>query len=200
MSTARGGNWEQWEQKQQTTTGADGKADADVAASVGRNGGESDPEKLAWDMLGITKPANGAISKRLAREAARVAIMPHMAEMIEAQVAQAKGLKYLVGRDATGKFRRIGPEELASGLFDHAEVWAKDPSTAAFTDLMNRAIDKPKEQEQEITINHSEELLARLDSWKVANRQAQLQLETPQDVVEEVVTLNGSDAFPKETP
>jgi hypothetical protein len=94
-----------------------------------------------------------------------------MAAMIDAQIAQAQGLKYMVARDDSGKFRRIGPEELAAGATG-VEVWEKDPSTAAFTDLMNRAIDKPKEQEQEIIVHNSEELLARLDSWKVANRQA----------------------------
>jgi hypothetical protein len=178
-------NTENTEQREHADPDATGKAAPHPASRLGQNGGESDPEKLAWDMLGITKPVNGAISKRLAREAARVAIMPHMAEMIEAQVAQAKGLRYLVARDDSGKFRRIGPEELAAGAIG-VEVWEKDPSTAAFTDLMNRAIDKPKEQEQEVIIHNSEELLARLDSWKVANRQAQAQIEAPQDVVEEV--------------
>jgi hypothetical protein len=35
---------------------------------------------------------------------------------------------------------------------DIIEVWEKDPSVSAFTDLMNRALDKPKEQEQEIDL------------------------------------------------
>jgi len=29
------------------------------------------------------------------------------------------------------------------------EVWEKDPSVQAFTDLLNRALDKPAEQKQE---------------------------------------------------
>jgi hypothetical protein len=149
---------------------ADRKAEPHLPASPGPNGGESDPDKLAWDALGFTKPKNGLISKRIARDLVRARIMDDMAAMIDAQIAQAKGLKYLVARDESGKFRRIGPEGLDGA--DHIEVWEKDPSTAAFTDLMNRAIDKPKEQEQEIIVHNSEELLARLDSWKVANRQA----------------------------
>jgi len=125
---------------------------------------------IPWDQLGIPKPNNNPPAKRAVREAVRALITPHLAALIEAQVAQAKGLKYLVARDESGKFRRIGPEGLEGA--DHVEVWEKDPSTAAFTDLLNRAIDKPKEQEQEIIVHNSEELLARLDSWKVANRQA----------------------------
>jgi hypothetical protein len=33
------------------------------------------------------------------------------------------------------------------------EVWEKEPSTPAFTDLMNRALDKPKEQEQDLKVS-----------------------------------------------
>ena len=32
------------------------------------------------------------------------------------------------------------------------EVWEKDPSVQAFTDLLNRYLDKPKEQEQEVAM------------------------------------------------
>jgi hypothetical protein len=39
----------------------------------------------------------------------------------------------------------------------------KDPSTAAFTDLMNRAFDKPKEQEQDITLTHDGPLVIRIE-------------------------------------
>ena len=33
------------------------------------------------------------------------------------------------------------------------EVWEKDPSVQAFTDLLNRAIDRPMEQEQQINLD-----------------------------------------------
>ena len=41
------------------------------------------------------------------------------------------------------------------------EVWEKDPNVQAFTDLMSRALDKPKEQEQEIKLTGSEDLIAK---------------------------------------
>jgi hypothetical protein len=185
------------EQREHANPDATGKAAPHPAVSPGPNGGESDPEKLAWESLGLTKPKNGLISKRIARDIVRARITEHFAELIDAQIAQAKGLKYLVARDDSGKFRRIGPGELADGA-EHVEVWEKDPSTAAFTDLMNRAIDKPKEQEQEVIIHNSEELLARLDSWKVANRLAQAQLEAPQDVVEGLVGAETPNEIPKD--
>lgn len=93
------------------------------------------------------------ISKEQAREALRAVVQQHMGELVSAQISNAKGINYLVVREkATGKFLRVGkgraeklkPEE------ESIEVWEKDPSVQAFTDLMNRALDKPKEQEIEI--------------------------------------------------
>jgi hypothetical protein len=132
--------------------------------------------KLDWDELGIVRPANGPVPKAVVREAVRVAIQPHVKALVEAQVAQAVGIKYLMARDADGKFKRVvseTPEDLDALIADGGtilEVWTKDPSTPAFTDLMNRAIDKPKEQEVEVKITGSDELLARLDAWKMAHR------------------------------
>jgi hypothetical protein len=64
----------------------------------------------------------------------------------------------------TGKFERItevAQIEAALNAEDAAEgssyyIWTKDPSVQAFTDLMNRALDKPKEQEQEIKVDVTE--------------------------------------------
>lgn len=106
-----------------------------------------------WDEIGIPQPATGPVPKRVIREALRVLITPHLKALVEAQVAQACGIKYLVARDESGKFKRIGPDGMEGA--EVIEVWEKDPSTAAFTDLINRAADKPKEQEQEIILTGS---------------------------------------------
>ena len=34
----------------------------------------------------------------------------------------------------------------AKSQYEVWEIWTRDPDTSAFTDLMNRALDKPKEQ------------------------------------------------------
>lgn len=96
------------------------------------------------------------ISKEQAREALRAIVLEEMREMAAAQVANAKGLKYLVVREkGTGKFVRV-TEAMARAKLGQTEeiieVWEKEPSTPAFTDLMNRALDKPKEQEQDINL------------------------------------------------
>lgn len=87
-----------------------------------------------------------------------------MPELIDAQIANACGLKYMVVRDkTTGKFERVTETQvqlILEGKDDDRhvlEVWEKDPSVQAFTDLMNRTIDKPAEQIQ-ADLSHSGEL------------------------------------------
>jgi len=106
------------------------------------------------------------LSKEAAREALRAIIQREMEAMVGAQVAAAKGLKYLVARNRqSGKFIRLSEEamtKLLAGEDDETElveVWEKDPSTPAFTDLMNRALDKPKEQEMEVRVSGSLEVV-----------------------------------------
>lgn len=105
-------------------------------------------------------PAKGTkykptLEKEAMREALRQTVFSHMDELCAAQIAHAKGLSYLVARNrTTGKFERVTgemlelwqqtPEDMPAII----EVWQKDPSIQAFTDLMNRAIDKPAEQVQ----------------------------------------------------
>lgn len=104
------------------------------------------------------------LSKEAAREALRSIVLEHMREMTAAQIAQAKGLRYLVVREkASGKFLRVSESmaKLAESE-ERIEVWEKDPSTQAFTDLMNRALDKPKEQEQEIKLSGDDAMIQAL--------------------------------------
>ncbi len=124
---------------------------------------------IPWDELGFPKPKNNPPSKQAVREAIRIAIMPHMGALVSAQVAQACGIKYLVARQRTsGEFKRIGPDADIDALLADTEntiieVWSKDPSTPAFTDLMNRAIDKPKEQEQDVALKAAVQFMWKTD-------------------------------------
>lgn len=83
-----------------------------------------------------------------ARQAARDHISPHMVAVLDAQIAHALGLSYLVVRDrATGKFLRVGrgsaeklkPEE------EIIEIWETTPSTESAKVLLDRLLDKPGE-------------------------------------------------------
>lgn len=109
---------------------------------------------------GTKNPAT--YTKEAAREALRQIVLREMDDLVSAQMAHAKGLHYLVGRDKLGKFKKLTSEEADKALseggeseYTLVEVWEKDPSVQAFTDLMNRALDKPKEQEQEHTVSGS---------------------------------------------
>jgi len=111
------------------------------------------------------------ITKEQAREALRQIVLREMEGLTAAQIAHAKGLSYLVGRDKAGKFKKLTSEEADKALagesdYTLVEVWEKDPSVQAFTDLMNRALDKPKEQEQEIKLTGEADLMAALVSGR----------------------------------
>jgi len=109
-----------------------------------------------------------AADKAAGRLALQQLVFAQLAPLVAAQIAHARGLSYLVTRDKkTGKFLRV--TEAMARLKRHKdeetiEVWEKDPSTAAFSDLMNRALDKPAEPVQEIKVSGSVDLVARLRS------------------------------------
>lgn len=94
------------------------------------------------------------LDKIAARAAVREIVLRDMEALVGAQLANAKGLKYLVTRDKkTGKFIRVGEAMAGTHEEETIEVWEKDPSVQAFTDLMNRAIDKPADQIQEVMVS-----------------------------------------------
>lgn len=108
------------------------------------------------------------LQKEAAREILRAVVLKHMDDMLRAQIAHAKGIGHLYTRDKNGKFTKIENQAqidrlLTQGTEDQDYwIFAKDPSVQAFTDLMNRALDKPKEQEQELKITGEADLIAAL--------------------------------------
>lgn len=92
------------------------------------------------------------IDKEVLRAVIRAKVAEHMGPMLDAQIANAKGIKYLVARERKGgKFVRLDEQRVKAILggkdseHEMIEVWEKDPSVQAFTDLMNRTVDKPAE-------------------------------------------------------
>ena len=114
---------------------------------------EQNPQKQRLRRGGMPKghKTQKVLEKELAREALRKIITKHQAEMTEAQIAAAKGIKYLVYRNkAGGTFQAVTREQVEAGILESdnviIEVWDKQPSTPAYTDLMNRAFGKPAEE------------------------------------------------------
>jgi hypothetical protein len=120
--------------------------------------------------MGLRGPQKGAkylstITKSQAREATRVAIQKHVDRMLRSQIAHACGIGHMFTRDKSGKFTKIESEKEGTRLLAEGEenkdywIFFKDPSVQAFTDLMNRAQDKPKEQEIQVTVTHELEIV-----------------------------------------
>lgn len=120
---------------------------------------------MAKDGRGGARPNSGpakgtkykpTLEKEAAREEFRKEVLRHLRPLLQRQIAHAMGIGHLYTRDKGGKFTKIENQAeidrlLTEGVED-SDYWifAKDPSIQAFTDIMNRALDKPKEQEQEI--------------------------------------------------
>jgi hypothetical protein len=114
------------------------------------------------------------LEKEAAREYVRQMVTQALQPMVEAQIKHAKGLSYLMVRDAaSGKFVRV-TEAMARQTLRPGETiveaWEKDPSVQAFSDLLNRALDKPKEQEQTIRITGDDEQIRRLHAGRARAR------------------------------
>lgn len=122
---------------------------------------------LTWDRLGYPKPARGPLSKRVLREAYVELVVPRIQEIVTAQIAKALGVSHLIARDADGKFSRV--TDMPAAALDalllaggtRFEVHLRDPDGGAITDLLNRVMDKPKEQAQEVEVAAKVEF-----SWK----------------------------------
>lgn len=117
-----------------------------------RGGLRTNPGGRPKGTTGIKHKAT--ISKEQAREALRTLVMQHLEPLVRAQLHHAKGISHMMLRQKDGTFKRSEnadeiEQALNSGDKNSYYVFTKDPSVQAFTDLMNRALDKPKEQEQE---------------------------------------------------
>ena len=112
-----------------------GQASRENGKKGGRPKGSLGPEQL---------------DKIAMRELVRQRVGERLDELVDAQIANALGISYLVTRDKrTGKFIRVGPA-MASANEETIQVWQKDPNVHACIDLLNRALDKPAEQSQQL--------------------------------------------------
>jgi len=108
-----------------------------------------------------------------AREAVRAKISGYWEAMVEAAIAQALGLKFILLRDRkNGKFLgRVRTEkQLDDALKDKrlelVEVWGQSPNMTAFQSLMDRFIDRAKEQEVTIVNKDAERIVQRLHAGR----------------------------------
>jgi hypothetical protein len=112
---------------------------------------------------GAGKPAGhqaqATLDKIAAREFVRQRVTAQLGPLVDAHLANALGIKYLVTRNKAGKFIRVteAMARVKRGKDEETiEVWEKDPSVHAFTYLLDRALDRPKEQEIELKVGPSD--------------------------------------------
>jgi hypothetical protein len=112
--------------------------------------------------------------KEALRAALRQLVADHLETLVAAQIDNAKGISHFMLRDPkTGKFERCtNPAQILAALNSQdAEdgktyyyVYTKDPSVQAFTDLMNRTVDKPVEQVDMKVTSDDTKVIARLQA------------------------------------
>ena len=97
------------------------------------------------------------IEKEVAEEALREKIRKRIDPILDAQLDNAQGIKYLVVRERKGgKFVRVtesmAKEKLGKGE-EIVEVWEKDPSVHAFDSLLNRAYGQARKPKEEVDVS-----------------------------------------------
>jgi hypothetical protein len=92
------------------------------------------------------------LDKEAARQLLRERVTAELQPLVDAQIANAKGISHFFLRDPkTGQFVKIEDAKAIQVALNSGDegsyywIFTKDPSVQAFTDLMNRAIDKPIE-------------------------------------------------------
>jgi hypothetical protein len=115
--------------------------------------------------------APATLEKDAAREAVRVRIMQRIFPLVDAQINNAIGIQHFMVRDkVTGQWERLrNVKQIEKALNDPRAregstywIYTKDPNSQAAREMLDRAIDKPKEQLQEIAVSGGQELIAKL--------------------------------------
>lgn len=110
------------------------------------------------------------IQKEMEEQELRSIIRKRLAPLVEAHIANAEGIKYLVVRERKGgKFIRVH-EAMAKTAENGKlgkdeeiiEVWEKDPSYNSFRELLDRGYGKAKEPDKNVNINLTANIEQRL--------------------------------------
>lgn len=104
-------------------------------------------------------------TKQQIRDYIQQRVAEELGPMLDAQIENAQGASQFVYREDNGRFKVIDdPDELQACIKQGRAIrlFTRLPSVQAFSDLVNRAADKPKEQEQEVKLTGTIDLVDRL--------------------------------------
>lgn len=97
------------------------------------------------------------IDKELHREVLRQLVVAELGPMVKKQIAHAQGIDHFFLRnEKTKQFEQVKDPTLIEAALNSGDegsyywIFTKDPSVQAFSDLLNRALDKPPEQHQHV--------------------------------------------------
>jgi hypothetical protein len=101
--------------------------------------------------------APATIDKEAKRELVRQLVAAELEPMVKAQIAHAKGVHFMILRNPDGTVTRATNEkqvDAACAVGAQAfEIVTQTPNVQAFSDLLNRALDKAREQPQDLNIS-----------------------------------------------
>ena len=112
------------------------------------------------------------IEKALHREELRRLVVAELEPMVRAQIAAAKGVSHFFMRNDAGQFVELVDSKAIQTALNSDDqdtyywIHTQNPSTPAFADLMNRALDKPKEQEFDVNVRGNMDLITRLEAGR----------------------------------
>jgi hypothetical protein len=126
--------------------------------------------------IGATRPGAGrpkgvkdpqTLAKEDAREAVRKKLTKELMTVADALLSRARGTRYFVTRNLkTGKFELVtNPRQVIDALNrkdgQSGEFYTDKPDTVAIREILDRCLDKAKEQEQDVKIDGKLEI-----SWQ----------------------------------
>ena len=103
--------------------------------------------------------AQHTIEKELYRERLRQLVCAELEPMVRKQIAHAQGIDHFFLRnEKTKQFEQVKDPTLIQAALNSGDqdsyywIFTKDPSAQSFTALLDRALDRPKEQLQELHV------------------------------------------------
>jgi|SRR5882672_953444 len=120
------------------------------------------------------------IDKDFHREVLRQLVVAELKPMLSKQIAHAQGIDHFFLRnEKTKQFEQVKDPSLIEAALNSGDqdsyywIFTKDPSVQAFTALLDRALDRPKEQPQEVNLKVSGSVIDVLKQRQARRKKAE---------------------------
>lgn len=108
--------------------------------------------------------SKGTLAKEAAREYYRQRLMREIDDIADAHISRCKGVRYFVTRNKTGKYELVtNADQVIAALNGEddniGEFYTDKPDIQAIREALDRAMDRSKEQEQDLNIKGSVDIV-----------------------------------------